>query len=153
MTDIDCDQLFAHGVRGVILDLDNTLTEWGNLEISTEVETWVLALRACGIAACIVSNAASTQRVRPVADRLNLPWITRAGKPLPLGFRRGMQRMGTTPDTTAVVGDQMLTDIFGGNSLGLLTVLVEPISAREALATSLIQRPIERWLGRPPTMP
>jgi predicted HAD superfamily phosphohydrolase YqeG len=58
--------------------------------------------------------------------------------------------MGTAPDNTAVVGDQIFTDIFGGNKLGLYTVLVDPISAREALITKLLQRPLERLIGRTP---
>ncbi len=146
--DVDSAALAARGVRGVILDLDNTLTPWRSLEIFPEVRAWVAGLAAAGLRGCVVSNAATAKRVRPVADALGLPWITRASKPLPCGFRRAMRLMETTAESTAVIGDQVFTDIFGGNRLGLYTILVEPMSSREAWVTKLIQRPLERLVGR-----
>ena len=148
LVDIDCDELAARGIRGVLLDLDNTLTPWRSIVIAPDVERWVGRLRQAGLTACIVSNAATARRVRPVAERLGLPWVTRALKPLRRGFLRGMRLMGTTPDTTAMVGDQLFTDIYGANRLSLYIILVDPLSPREALLTKLLQRPLERLLGR-----
>ncbi|HEY3380031.1 MAG TPA: YqeG family HAD IIIA-type phosphatase [Armatimonadota bacterium] len=150
LAQLDCAALVARGIHGVILDLDNTITPWHSMVITPEVERWIGRLRGAGLQACVVSNAATAGRVRPVAERLGLPWVTRAGKPLARGFQRGMRLMGTVPETTAMVGDQMFTDIYGGNHLGLFTVLVEPISTREAIFTRLVQRPLERLIGRTP---
>lgn len=150
LVELDCNELLAHGIRGVILDLDNTLTAWRSTNVSGEVERWVERLRNAGLLACVVSNAATATRVRPVADRLGLPWVTRAVKPLSTGFLRGMRLMGTSSKETAVVGDQVFTDIFGGNRLGLFTILVDPVSSREAFITKLLQRPLERIVGRIP---
>ncbi len=146
--ELDCHELAACGIRGVILDLDNTLTPWRSSDIAPEVEGWIRALHQVNIRACILSNSASNRRVKPVAERLGLPWISRAVKPLPYGYRRAMQLLQTTPETTAVVGDQVFTDILGGNRLGLYTVLVDPIFPREAWTTALLQRPLERLIGR-----
>ena len=151
--ELDCRELATCGIRGVILNLDNTLTRWGSIEIAPEVAQWVCDLRTAGITSCILSNSASTRRVRPVAEHLGLPWITRAAKPFPQGFRRAMHLLQTTPESTAIVGDQLFTDILGGNRLGLYTVLVEPIFPREAWTTSLLQRPLERLIGRTPKDP
>jgi HAD superfamily phosphatase (TIGR01668 family) len=150
LVELKCEEFLARGVRGVILDLDNTLTAWRSVAVSPEIERWIGRLRDAGLAVCVVSNAATARRVRPVADRLGLPWVTRAGKPLARGFLRGMRLMGTEPSTTAMVGDQLFTDILGGNSLGLFTVLVDPISTREAITTKWLQRPLERLVGRVP---
>lgn len=147
---LDLALLHDRGIRGVLLDLDNTLTPWKSRDIAPAVVDWVRALAGTGIGACIVSNAATARRVRPVADALDLCWITRALKPLPHGFRRAMAMLDTDPASTAVVGDQLFTDILGGNRLGLFTVLVDPISQREALFTKLVQRPLERLVGRKP---
>jgi HAD superfamily phosphatase (TIGR01668 family) len=147
---LDLTLLRERGIRGVLLDLDNTLTPWKSREMTPAVAAWVAALAVAGIGACVVSNAATARRVQSVADVLSLPWITRALKPLPYGFRRAMALLDTTPDTTAVIGDQLFTDILGGNRLGLFTILVDPISPREALFTRLVQRPLERMLGRKP---
>lgn len=148
LVEIDCDELVSRGMRGVLLDLDNTLTGWNSMVIAPDIERWIGALRQAGLTACIVSNAVTARRVRPVADRLGLPWVTRACKPLRRGYLQGMRLMGTVPDTTVMVGDQLFTDIFGGNRLGLLTILVDPVSNREPLHTCLLQRPLERLLGR-----
>lgn len=153
VTDLDCLELHTCGIRGVILDLDNTLTRWRSLEVSPEVVTWIRNLHKLDIRACLLSNAVSIRRVEPVAELLGLPWITRAAKPFAHGFRRAMRILQTTPDTTAIIGDQLFTDILGGNRLGLYTVLVEPTDPREAWTTSLLQRPLERLIGRIPKNP
>ena len=91
--------LRAQGVRGVILDLDNTITRWSSREITSEVQAWVAALAAAGVQACIVSNAISARRVRPVAECLGgIPWVTRAGKPFARGYHQGMQMMGRSEE-------------------------------------------------------
>ena len=148
LVDVPHELLLAQGISGVILDLDNTLTPWHTLLISADVERWIARMRQCGLQACIVSNAATGNRVRPVAERLGLPWVTRAAKPLPFGFQRGMQLMDTPPEATAIIGDQLFTDVYGGNALGLLTILVDPLTPRESIVTRLLQRPLERLIGR-----
>jgi len=146
--ELDCRDLVEHGICGVILDLDNTLTRWRSVDIAPEVVEWIAALSQAGIRACILSNAISIRRVQVVAERLGLPWISRAAKPFPHGYRRAMTLLQTTPATTAIIGDQLFTDIVGGNLLGLFTVLVEPLYPYEAWTTSLLQRPLERLVGR-----
>lgn len=148
--EVDASVLITRGIQGVILDLDNTLTRWRSLEIPSEAQAWLQAVLHAGLHACIVSNAATARRVRPVAERFGIQWVTRALKPLPNGFRCGMELMGTKPETTAMIGDQMFTDIWGANRLGLFTILVDPMSDHEAITTKLLQRPLERWIGRIP---
>lgn len=149
--EVDIKELATRGIRGVILDLDNTLTPWRSLEVPDEARAWLRAALAAGVRVCLVSNAATARRVQPVAGQFGIPWITRAVKPLSRGYLRAMRVMQTTPATTAAIGDQVFTDILGGNRLGLFTILVDPISDREALVTKLIQRPLERLIGREKT--
>ncbi len=148
LEEVDIADLLARGVQGVILDLDNTLTLWKSTAVTPAVVAWVTRLRAQGLQACVLSNAAGARRVRVVADALGLPWITRAGKPLPRGFRQAMTRMGTTPETTVAIGDQVFTDVWGGNRLGLYTILLDPTSPHESWFTKLVQRNLERAIGR-----
>ena len=148
--EVNIAELTARGIQGVVLDLDNTLTPWRSLEVPDEAQAWLRSALAAGLRACLVSNAATARRVQPVADLFGIPWVTRAVKPLPRGYRRAMQVMHTTPETTAAIGDQVFTDIFGGNRLGLYTILVDPMSEREAIVTTMIQRPLERLIGRQP---
>ncbi len=150
LLELGCRELSERGICGVILDLDNTLTRWRSVEITPEVAGWIAELSQAGIRACILSNSASIRRVQVVAEHLGIPWISRAAKPFPHGYRRAMTLLQSTPATTAIIGDQIFTDILGGNRLGLFTVLVEPLYPYEAWTTSLLQRPLERLIGRLP---
>jgi len=87
---------------------------------------------------CFVSNNTDL-RVKEIADRVNIPFIARAKKPRRRSFRKAMALMDTKPEHTAVVGDQIFTDILGGNRLGLFTVLVSPISRKEFIGTRLVR--------------
>jgi HAD superfamily phosphatase (TIGR01668 family) len=132
-----------------MLDLDNTLAPWQCQDVSVAVERWMEELHATELRACIVTNAALVSRVQPVADRLRIPWILKAYKPLAGGMRRGMRLLGTSAAQTAMVGDMLLTDILGGNRLGLFTILVDPINAQtEDPLVKLLQRPAERMIMR-----
>jgi len=128
----------------VILDFDNTVLPWGSPTPPAEIEAWVRGLRAAGMAACIVSNNFSA-RVRRVGAILGVPVVGWALKPVPVGLWRAMAIMGTRRSTTALVGDQLFTDVLGGNLLGLYTILVEPLSADEFPTTRLVRR-IERLI-------
>lgn len=135
----------ACGVQGVLLDMDNTLAPWRHPEVMPEIIAWGQRLHAAGLSACVVTNAAHPRLVAPVAEQLGFSWVHRAVKPLSRGIRRGMEMLGTTPRTTAMVGDQLFTDILGGNRLGLTTMLVNPlVHHNEDFLTRQILRRLER---------
>jgi hypothetical protein len=142
--DIPLQELYTFGIRGVIFDLDNTLTEWNNPKLSRETVSWMAKARKYGFQMCFVSNN-SDIRVREVAENVKVPFVARAGKPRRRSFRRAMELMRTKPETTAVVGDQIFTDILGGNRLGLFTIMVTPISRKEFIGTRLV-RVIEKLI-------
>lgn len=142
--DIPLKELYVYGIRGIIIDLDNTLTEWNNPELSSDTISWIERAKDIGFNMCFVSNN-SDLRVREVADIVEISFVARAVKPRRRSFRKGMDLMQTKPDTTAVVGDQIFTDILGGNRLGLFTILVSPISRKEFIGTRLV-RVIERMI-------
>ena len=140
--DIDLAALRAQGIRGIILDLDNTIVPWGARHPAPELPGWIAAARQAGLALCIVSNNIGS-RVTSLAATLGLPLVTGALKPRRKALRRALTVMGTTPAETALVGDQIFTDILGGNRLGLHTILVRPSGRREFLVTRLV-RLVER---------
>ncbi|MCW2277304.1 YqeG family HAD IIIA-type phosphatase [Heliophilum fasciatum] len=143
---VDVEALLAHGVNGVILDLDNTLTEWNQHALCPKIASWLAVLQSRGIKVCIVSNN-KEKRVKPFAVGCQVPYISGARKPRRKGFLRAMHLMGTTPETTAVIGDQVFTDVLGGNRLRMHTILVNPISRKEFLGTRLVRR-LEGWVLR-----
>lgn len=133
---IDPSALYARGVRGVILDLDNTMVPWGDWDIPQALRPWIAAARAVDLRLCIVSNNGGA-RVAHIAASLGLPTVTGAWKPFRPALRRALRIMGTAPEATALIGDQRFTDVFGGNRLGLHTILVRPQSRREFPLTRL----------------
>ncbi|NPV70754.1 MAG: YqeG family HAD IIIA-type phosphatase [Firmicutes bacterium] len=145
--DIDLAALKRCGIEGLIVDVDNTLVEWNRHEPTEALHTWFDAVRAAGLRCCIVSNSRRRDGIAAFAKPLGVPFVVPAGKPSPRPFRLAMNLLGTDPSNTAVVGDQVLTDVLGGNALGLYTVLVKPIGTREFAGTRLVRR-FERMILR-----
>lgn len=136
LLDIPLDKLKELNISAFIVDLDNTITEWNSSDLRLEVEDWFRMIKAEGFRACILSNNGA-ERIRLVADRLDIPFIHRAAKPRRGAFRRAVEIMGVRADQTAVVGDQIFTDILGGNRTGLFTILVKPLARREFIGTKI----------------
>ncbi len=144
--DVPLDTLRSVGITGLVLDLDNTLIPRKSREIPDDLRAWLAGLTELGLRAVIVSNNFE-RRVGAVAAEVGLPLVARAGKPRARAFEQGMALLGTRPEDTAVIGDQLFTDVFGGNRLGLFTVLVVPLSDRELPHTRVL-RQLERVVLR-----
>ncbi len=138
-------EFFLHkGIKGIILDLDNTIIPWRSGVMESEMAELLKTYIRADLKLCIVSNALSN-RVERLLKPLGIPGIARAVKPRRKAFMEAMQILGTTERETAVVGDQIFTDIYGGNRLGLYTVLVVPMTKKEFVGTKLV-RIIEKSL-------
>jgi len=142
------EELSERGIEGLILDLDNTLVRWAREDLTEEILAWIAAIRGAGIKFCLLSNSVLSRRVERVAEIFGCPNIRKARKPRADGFHRAMKAMGTTPATTAIIGDQMFTDIIGGNRVGIYTIMVKPMSKGEFVYTRLVHRPPESLLLR-----
>ena len=125
--DIEPAALARRGIRLLLADLDNTLAPYGEPEPTQAVRDWAAALGEQGITLFVLSNNRHPERPRRFSQALGVPFLGHAGKPKPGGFRRAMEQMGCTPEQTAIVGDQLFTDILGGRNAGVFTLLVEPI--------------------------
>ena len=77
------------------------------------------------------------RKVKKIADSLDVPYVFLALKPLSKSFRKVLNQYKVTPNEVAIIGDQILTDVKGGNKVGITTVLVEPLSEKEALFTKI----------------
>lgn len=145
--DIDLDALAAEGYRGLILDLDNTLTLWQSEELPPAVSAWVDRAKQ-RFRVCLLSNAVRGNRVHRLAERLGVPCVHGLGpwgKPWSRAYRCALAETGTAPAETAMIGDQLFTDICGARRMGMLAILVEPRGKREFLLTTLNRR-LARWV-------
>ena len=147
---IPIDWLMGLGVRAVLLDVDNTLTTHDNPEIYPAAKRWLQKAAEAGLRLVVVSNN-HAPRVAPFARREGLDFECDAHKPLPGGLRRACRRLGVCPREAAVVGDQLFTDMLGGNLVGAVTILVQPIEPENGWFFRLkraLERPLLR--GRTP---
>jgi len=137
--DINFEQLQARGIKGVITDLDNTLVRWDEPDATPKLITWLDHIRdTYGIKVCIVSNN-SNHRVEQFTKPLSLPYIAPARKPSRTPFERALTMLGTEVHETVVIGDQLFTDVLGGNRMGLYTILVLPIGEKEFIGTKVLR--------------
>ncbi|AUW93501.1 YqeG family HAD IIIA-type phosphatase [Sulfobacillus sp. hq2] len=146
--DLDLASLKARGMRGLIMDLDNTLVGWNRPDMSQELIAWLQEVRNHGFKMCIVSNNL-TERVEEFSRKSGIMSIPKAAKPRRRSFWLAMKRMGTGRHETAVIGDQVFTDILGGNRLKLYTILVHPIDTHEYWTTKLVRRLEGHFVRRP----
>ncbi|MDX2270755.1 MAG: YqeG family HAD IIIA-type phosphatase [Cyanobacteriota bacterium] len=121
--------LSQRGIRGIIFDVDDTLVPLLKHEASQEVKTWIAGLPSSW-QLWLVSNNMSRRRIAQIAEGFGLPHIHRAGKPSRRALRKALHNMQLPVEQVAIVGDRRLTDILAGNRLGLLTVLVDPLTCR-----------------------
>lgn len=147
---IDLDALTSRGIDTLLVDLDNTLLPRDTNVVPTELKDWAARLADRGFRVCLVSNNWH-ERVKRVADELGFALVAKALKPLPFAFRRALSLVESDPCRAAVVGDQLFTDVLGGNLLGMTTVLVSPLSHTDLPHTLLLRR-LERVVlaGRTP---
>ncbi|QKQ29405.1 YqeG family HAD IIIA-type phosphatase [Staphylococcus hominis] len=141
---IDIEKLANSGFKGIITDLDNTLVGWDVKTPTKEIQEWFKKANDLGLTITIVSNN-SEKRVSGFSKDLDVDFIFKARKPMGRAFKKAIQHMNIKPEETVVIGDQMLTDVLGGNNNGLYTIMVVPVKKTDGFLTRL-NRIIERRL-------
>lgn len=148
--DISPEHLKGKGIKGIITDLDNTLVEWDRPHATPQLIQWFENMRINEISVTIVSNN-HERRVKSFSDPLRIPFIFEARKPMGRAFRRAVTQMELKKEETVVIGDQLLTDVLGGNRSGFHTILVVPVAQTDGLATRvnrLLERRILNWFRK-----
>ena len=129
---IDEEFLKKNGIDALILDLDNTLSMHGDPAAEQGIPEWLDKMRGLGVKMMVVSNN-TNKRVAPLAAKLGLDFTSNGAKPLTFGLNKALKKLGTARERTAVVGDQIFTDIMGGNFAKMPTILVEPFHVEKGL--------------------
>ncbi len=130
ISDVPLTALKERGIRAVICDLDNTLDSHETQDPSEKALAFLTRLRTMGFDVCIISNGKHARVARYLKD-LSLPYIAKAGKPKKKSYQKALRLLKCKPEYAAFVGDQIFTDTWGANRVGLTTVLVEPIQSFE----------------------
>ena len=138
--------LIRNKIKALILDVDNTLIDYDK-KLSDETVNWVRNLQGQGIKMYILSNTNKRDKVENVAQKLDIPYEYFAKKPSKSGFRRVIEALNICENNIGVVGDQIFTDVIGGNRLNMFTILVDPVTKKDYWYTAW-KRPLENILKR-----
>ncbi len=147
--DVPFEALAARGVVNYCLDLDNTLALQTSYEPAPGVLDTLRAARAAGYVqgVCLISNTIWGQRrvdrLAHMAKLLDIELFYAARlhdrKPFSASYRWALKMLGVEARHTATVGDQIFSDIVGGNRMGLFTILV-PQLGPDHWTTAIIGR-------------
>lgn len=142
--EITLELLKQNNIKGIILDVDNTLIDYYK-NMPDGVLEWCKSMQGKGIKFCIASNSNKKEKVKNVAEKLEIPFIFFAKKPLKIGLHKARDIMGLKSNEIAVVGDQIFTDVLGANRCKMFSILVDPIQEKDIFIT-IIKRPIENLI-------
>ena len=132
------------GVKGIVLDVDNTLEPYENPLPGEHVVAWLEGLKKQGISAAIVSNNGG-ERIKLFNSSLGLPVYCKAKKPFKKNVLRAMSDMGTDKENTILMGDQIFTDVWAAHNTGIRAILVPPINDKRDILTRfkrLLEKPV-----------
>ncbi len=142
VTDITPEMLKKLNIKGLLLDVDNTLSTHHGMVLTDGLLEWIAEMQSAGIELLVFSNS-KERRVKPFAKKIGLPYISLGLKPLPFGYFRGAKRLGLKPKNIALVGDQFFTDLLGAKLTGTKIILLKPILLEDKLSFK-IRRNLER---------
>ncbi|WP_421658249.1 YqeG family HAD IIIA-type phosphatase [Leptothermofonsia sp. ETS-13] len=145
------------GIKGVILDLDNTIVSEDDRYLSPGAEAWIQQAKQVGFKFFILSNGKRRYRVEFWSHRLGIPALSPARKPLPMAFNKALKAMQLQPSQVIVIGDSRHTDILGAFLVGCPSIQVatlpHPFRWWEKLLGKRVQTPypahLELWNCEP----
>ena len=139
--EIKLEFLQKNKINALILDVDNTLIDYDK-NLPEDTIKWAKELKENGIKLYILSNSNKKEKVKTVAEKLKVEYEYFAKKPLKTGFKKVQEKLQENSENIGVVGDQIFTDVIGGNRCKMFTILVEPIAEKDIWIT-MLKRPIE----------
>jgi HAD superfamily phosphatase (TIGR01668 family) len=142
--DVDFHKLYQNGIRVLLIDLDNTLIPYDETLPSEALSTFFASLNSIGFETVIVSNN-HYERIKLFADALGVPFVSSAKKPTKLGFKKAIRQVDGlfNKNEILVIGDQLMTDVFGAKRMGYEAILVRPIKKKSEKWYTKINRKIE----------
>ena len=144
--EITIEFLNKNNIKALILDVDNTLIDYYK-NLSDEVVNWAKELQDHGIKMYILSNTNKKEKVETVAKKLELEYMNFAKKPSKKGFLEVKEKLDIDSKNIGVVGDQIFTDVIGGNRCKMFTILVDPVTPKDYWYTAW-KRPLENIIKR-----
>lgn len=144
--DLELDELKKQGMKGIIFDIDNTLVPYDEVEPNNEIIALFEKIRLAGFKITLVSNN-TEDRVVKFNEKLKVFALHKSQKPLTKNFKKALTLMKCQKEEAIIVGDQVFTDVYGGNKAGIKTILVQPVSEKDEWKTK-VKRGLEKKIIR-----
>jgi len=125
-----------NNIKGLLVDMDNTLLPWHDTKLSRESLDWLKMMIQNGVNICVITNSGN-ERTSKVMENTGFEYIHTAFKPFPFSFIKAKRKLQVKKENIYVVGDQMVTDVLGSKIAGLKCILVDPISPKEQKGTAI----------------
>lgn len=140
--DIPYELIEKESIELIMLDMDNTLID-NNKKYNKQLKEWIKNMGDHNVKLCILSNSPFGDKVKQIANELNMSYEFNATKPLLKGFKKVIAQHNIPKGRVLMIGDQIFTDVWGGNRVGVKTILVTPINKQESIL-SKVKRPLEK---------
>lgn len=140
--ELPIEELKQAGIKGIIFDIDNTLVPYDEAEPTEKIIAFFETLQKEGLKITLVSNN-TEDRVIKFNEKLKVLALHKAKKPSRKNLKKALEMMHCNVDEAIIVGDQIFTDVYGGNKAGIKTILVQPVSEKDEWKTK-VKRGLER---------
>ena len=148
ITDITIEMLRENNIKGMILDVDNTLIDLDRVPL-VGIKEWMDNMKNEGIKFCIASNSLKKDKIEKVAKMLDIPYVHFSAKPTKIGLKKAKQILGIEDSKNiAEVGDQLFTDVLGTNRMKMFSILTEPLCEEKVKINNLKRKLEKRVLRR-----
>lgn len=148
ITDITIEMLKENNIKGMILDVDNTLIDLDRVPLEG-IKEWIDNMKNEGIKFCIASNSLKKDKIEKFAKMLDIPYVHFSAKPTKIGLKKAKQILGIeNSKNIAEVGDQLFTDVLGTNRMKMFSILTEPLCEEKVKINNLKRKLEKRVLRR-----
>lgn len=134
--------IVSQGYECVLLDVDNTILTRDTHQVPEDVRLWLKVAEESGIKVCLLSNNMH-ESVLILAQTMGLSIVSKAMKPLPFGYHKALKLMRVSKAKTLMIGDQLVTDVFGAHAAGMRAYMVLPL-VKQDLKHTLAFRKLEK---------
>ena len=131
---IDYEKLVKKGIKCVIFDLDNTIVPVDRSTPSRDAVNLMFKIKSLGLKPILMSNSMK-KRVEPFRNILEIDSCASSKKPLKKNYKKILSIYKFKNEEVACIGDQLITDIWGANGMGMTSILVNPISKKDKTIT------------------
>lgn len=125
--EINLEELKTEGVKGIILDLDDTLIASDKKNPKEKINKWIKKAKK-DFSLFVVSNNSKTAYVKKFCEHFDIPFVAQAAKPRGKFLEKAMHHMKLKKKEVIIVGDRVTTDILAGKLFGIRAFLVRPLT-------------------------